>query len=324
VGPWATLSGLVVSRPAEHLRIPPELEGERLDRALAQLAPELSRSTIQRLMDEGRVTLDGRPCTAKEKARVGSDVWVDPGPPPRSSAEPEAIPLDILFEDAHLIVLHKPAGLVVHPAPGHASGTLVNAILHHTEVELGDDPRRPGVVHRLDKDTSGVMVVARTEAAREGLSALFAAHDIEREYEALCLGVPRPTITYDTLIGRHPTDRKRFSSKVKHGKRAVTHVSTLEDMGGAARIRCRLETGRTHQIRVHLADHGHPLLADPVYGREPKDARLRLASAAIGRQALHARVLGFVHPITREPLRFDVAPPADFAAALEVLARGVE
>jgi 23S rRNA pseudouridine1911/1915/1917 synthase len=302
------------------LQIPEALAGERLDRALAQLAPELSRSTIQRLMDEQRVTLDGRPCAPKEKARAGSTIWLDPGPPPRSDALPEDIPLDILFEDEHLIVLHKPAGLVVHPAPGHSGGTLVNALLHHTEIELGDDPRRPGVVHRLDKDTSGVMVVARTDPAREGLSALFAAHDIERAYEALCLGVPRlSSVTYDTLIGRHPSDRKRFSSKVKQGKRAVTHVRTLRVFEGAALVRCTLETGRTHQIRVHMADHGNPLLADPVYGRTPRDPQLTRAGEAVGRQALHARVLGFVHPMTGERLRFEAEPPADFQAALAIL-----
>lgn len=305
------------------LTIPDALAGERLDRAIAQLAPALSRSTIQRLMEELRVTLDGRACTAKEKARAGSTVLVDPGPPPRSDAQPEAMPLDILFEDAHLIVLHKPAGLVVHPAPGHAGGTLVNALLHHTEIELGDDPRRPGVVHRLDKDTSGVMVVARTDAAREGLSALFAAHDIERAYEALCLGVPRlEQVTYDTLIGRHPSDRKRFTSKVKQGKRAVTHVRRVRAFRGAALVRCTLETGRTHQIRVHMADHGHPLLADAVYGRAAREPHLARAADAIGRQALHARVLGFVHPITGERLRFEVEPPSDFQAALAALAEG--
>jgi 23S rRNA pseudouridine1911/1915/1917 synthase len=306
---------------AELLVIPEAMAGERLDRVLAQLAPHLSRSTLQRLMEEGRVTLDGRPCSPKEKARAQSVVQVDVGPPPRSDALPEAIPLDILFEDEHLIVLHKPAGLVVHPAPGHQSGTLVNALLHHTEIELGDDPRRPGVVHRLDKDTSGVMVVARTDAAREGLATLFAAHDIERAYEALCLGVPKQSaITYDTLIGRHPTDRKRFTSKVTRGKRAVTHVARLRDLGGAALVRCTLETGRTHQIRVHMADHGHPLLGDGVYGRVPREPRVKQAAELLGRQALHARVLGFVHPVSGERLRFEVEPPADFAAALALLA----
>ena len=299
--------------------IEPAEVGERLDRVLAARTPGISRAVLQRWMDEGRVTIDDKPVAAKDRARHGAVVRIQPGPAPVSDALPEPIPLDVLYEDAALIVLHKPAGLVVHPAAGHHSGTLVNALLHYTEVERGDDPRRPGVVHRLDKDTSGVMVVARTDAARDGLTAQFAAHDIEREYQALCLGIPPPTLTFETLIGRHPTDRKRFSSKLKVGKRAVTHLRRERELYGAALVRCRLETGRTHQIRVHMADHGFPLLGDPVYGRTPKDARLRAASEQLARQALHARVLGFVHPITGQKLRFEVEPPADFAAALAAL-----
>lgn len=314
---------MVAPLPAIEILIEATEAGERLDRVLAGRALGHSRAVLQRWMEEGRVTIDARPVSAKDKARAGLTVRIEPGPPPVSDALPEAIPLDVLYEDDALIVLHKPAGLVVHPAAGHASGTLVNALLHHTEVERGDDPRRPGVVHRLDKDTSGVMVVARTDAAREGLTAQFAAHDIEREYEALCIGVPPPKVSYETLIGRHPTDRKRFSSKVRAGKRAVTHVTLVRALHGAALVRCRLETGRTHQIRVHMADHGHPLLADPVYGKPPRDARLRAASELLNRQALHARVLGFVHPITRQTLRFEVEPPADFRAALALLDEGI-
>jgi len=295
--------------------------GERLDRVLAARLEGVSRAVLQRWMDEGRVTVAGQPVAAKDKARLAAVLNIEPGPPPISDALPEAIPLDVLHEDPYLIVLHKPAGLVVHPAAGHESGTLVNALLHYTEVERGDDPRRPGVVHRLDKDTSGVMVVARTDAAREGLTAQFARHDIEREYEAICLGSPPPAVTFDTLIGRHPTDRKRFSSKVRAGKRAVTHVRRVRELHGSALVRCRLETGRTHQIRVHMADHGFPLLGDPAYAKPPKDERLRLAASELARQALHARVLGFVHPITGERLRFEVEPPADFARALARLER---
>jgi 23S rRNA pseudouridine1911/1915/1917 synthase len=314
-----------VSGPLE-LIIAPAEAGERLDRVLAARALGHSRAVLQRWMEEGRITVDGRAVSAKDKARAGQTVRIEPGPPPVSDALPEAIPLEILYEDDALIVLHKPAGLVVHPAAGHQSGTLVNALLHHAqqrelELERGDDPRRPGVVHRLDKDTSGVMVIARTDAAREGLTKQFAAHDIEREYEALCLGVPPAQVTYETLIGRHPTDRKRFSTKVRVGKRAVTHVRLLEAFDGAARVRCTLETGRTHQIRVHMADHGHPLLGDPVYGRTPKDARAKAAGEALGRQALHARLLGFVHPISGERMRFEHAPPEDVARALAQLGR---
>jgi 23S rRNA pseudouridine1911/1915/1917 synthase len=295
--------------------------GQRLDRVLAQRHPEISRSTFQRWIEEGRVTYAGRAVAAKDKALAGQALLVAPAPPPVSDALPEAIPLDVLFEDEHLIVLHKPAGLVVHPAAGHASGTLVNALLHHTEVELGADPRRPGVVHRLDKDTSGVMVVTRTEQAREALAAQFARHAIERVYEAICLGQPPARQTFDTLIGRHPTDRKRFSSKVRQGKRAVTHIERLRLLQGAALVACRLETGRTHQIRVHMADHGFPLLGDPVYGKPARDALLREVGEQLGRQALHARVLGFVHPVTQLALRFDVPPPADFQRALARLSQ---
>jgi 23S rRNA pseudouridine1911/1915/1917 synthase len=293
-----------------------EEAGERLDRVLAARALGFSRAALQRWMDEGRVTIAARPVQAKERAKAGALVRIEPGPPPPSDALPEAIPLSVLHEDAHLIVLHKPAGLVVHPAAGHASGTLVNALLHYTDVERGADPRRPGVVHRLDKDTSGVMVVARTDAAREGLTAQFSSHTIDREYEAICVGAPPLAATYDTFIGRHPSDRKRFSSKVRSGKRAITHVRRLRELHGSALVRCRLETGRTHQIRVHMADHGFPLLGDPAYGGTPKDPLLRAAASELGRQALHARVLGFVHPITGERLRFEAEPPADFAHAL--------
>jgi len=324
------VSELPATRPAEaalgteplEITIEASEAGERLDKVLAGRDLGFSRATLQRWIEEGRVTHAGRPISAKDKARAGLLVRIEPAPPPPSDALPEDIPLSILYEDAFLIVLHKPAGLVVHPAPGHASGTLVNALLHHTEVELGADPRRPGVVHRLDKDTSGVMVVARTDAAREGLSALFAAHDIERVYEAICLGKPPPTITFDTWIGRHPVDRKRFSSQVRRGKRAVTHVERMRELGTASLVRCRLETGRTHQIRVHMADHGFPLLGDVLYGRVPKEPKLREASELLGRQALHARVLGFVHPITQEKLRFEVEPPDDFQRALALIDGG--
>ena len=280
--------------PPIELTITPAEAGERLDKVLSARAElPFSRATLQRWMEEGRVTIEGKPVHAKDKARAGLFVRVEPAPPPPSEALPEDIPLDVLFEDEHLIVLHKPAGLVVHPAAGHESGTLVNALLHHTEVEAGEDQRRPGVVHRLDKDTSGVMVVTRTEVAREAMSRLFSEHEIERIYEAICVGSPPTQITYHTFIGRHPTERKRFSSKVRAGKRAITHVNNVRDLHGAALIRCQLQTGRTHQIRVHLADHGFPLLGDQVYGKKSRDPRVQAAAETLGRQALHARVLGF-------------------------------
>lgn len=278
-----------------------------------------SRATIQRWIEAGRVEIDGAPASASAKVRAGQRIVVRPAPPPPTDAVPEDLPLTILYEDADLVVVDKAAGMVVHPAAGHARGTLVNAILHHFGALPGMDAERPGIVHRLDALTSGVMVIARSPAARDALVARFAAHDIERAYLAITLGAPPDTITFETRYGRHPKDRKRFSSKVAEGKRAVTHVRTLERLRGAALVRCTLETGRTHQIRVHLSDHGFPLLGDPVYGNKSKDPIVRAAGDALARQALHASVLGFEHPITKAPLRFERAPPDDFRRALDAL-----
>lgn len=257
--------------------------------------------------------------TPSTRPKAGQRVRVRPAPSAPSSVAPEAIPLSVLYADADLVVVDKPAGMVVHPAPGHSGGTLVNALLHHFGALPGEDPARPGIVHRLDAHTSGVMVVARSAPAREALLEAFAKHAIERSYLAIAVGHPPDAMTYETLHGRHPRDRKRFSSKVLRGKRAVTRVEVLERLHGAALVRCTLETGRTHQIRVHLSDHGTPLLGDPVYGKRSKERRLRAAADALGRQALHAAVLGFAHPITAAPLRFETPPPADFRDALEAL-----
>jgi len=264
--------------------------------------------------------MDGCPVHKDTRAVIGALVRVEPLPPPPSRASPEDIPLDLLYEDPHLLVVNKPAGLVVHPAPGHEGGTLVNALLHHTGDTLpGGDPMRPGIVHRLDKDTSGVMVVARSEQARDALSKLFAAHDVERVYEAICLGRIGGPSRHDQPIGRHPVDRKRFSTRARQGKHAVTHVKPIENLQGATRVECRLETGRTHQIRVHLCDDGHPLLGDPVYGRNSRDPALRAAADALGRQALHARMLGFTHPVDGRPLVFESDTPQDFQRARDAL-----
>lgn len=257
--------------------------------------------------------------SAKRRVQVGQRIVVRPAPPPPTDAIPQDLPLDVLFEDEHILVVDKAAGMVVHPAPGHPDGTLVNAVLHHFGALPGEDAARPGIVHRLDAWTSGVMVVARTPEARDGLVGLFQEHRIERAYLAIACGkVPR-SVTYETLHGRHPTARKKFSSRVKRGKRAMTHVERVEGLRGATLVRCTLETGRTHQIRVHLADAGHPLLGDPLYGGRRKDARLREAADALGRQALHAAVLGFVHPVTKRAVRWEAPLPADFQEALGAL-----
>ncbi len=293
--------------------------GKRIDRILALRCPQFSRSALQRWIEQGRVEQAGEVVSRKTKAQAGAEVSIQPAPPEEMSAEPQAIPLDVLFEDEHLLVLDKPAGLVVHPAPGHPDGTLVNALLHHAVVRGGSDPMRPGIVHRLDKDTSGVMVVAKTPAAHERLVEMFQAHRLERAYLAIVRGRPPSKITYDTFHGRHPSNRKKFSSVGERGRRAVTHLETVELLHGSALVRCRLETGRTHQIRVHLADHGHPVLGDPLYGKSIGDPVLRRVGQELGRQALHATLLAFDHPITDEPVRFETKPPDDFAKALLAL-----
>jgi len=293
--------------------------GHRIDRVLAKRCPEFSRSALQRWIEQGRIEQAGEVVSRKTKALAGAEVTIEPAPPEPLSAEPQAIPLEVLYEDEHLLVVHKPAGLVVHPAPGHPDGTLVNAILHHAEVQGGGDPVRPGIVHRLDKDTSGVMVVAKSPAAHERLVEMFQSHDLERAYLAIVLGRAPLTATYDTFHARHPGHRKKFTSKGDRGRRAVTRLEMIEPLHGVSLVRCRLETGRTHQIRVHLAEHGHPVLGDPLYGKSIGDPELRRMSTELGRQALHATLLAFAHPITGEPMRFETDPPEDFQQALASL-----
>ncbi len=293
--------------------------GERIDRVLARRCPEYSRSALQRWIEQGRIEQAGEVVSRKTKAEAGAEVTIHPAPPEAMSAEPQEIPLTVLFEDEHLVLLDKAAGLVVHPAPGHPDGTLVNALLHHAAVQGGSDPLRPGIVHRLDKDTSGVMVVAKTARAHERLVEMFQEHALERAYLAIVLGRPPRSVTYDTFHGRHPANRKKFTSRGDRGRRAITHLESLEFLHGSALVRCRLETGRTHQIRVHLAEHGHPVLGDPLYGKSVGDPELRGVSAELGRQALHAALLAFAHPITGEPLRFETEPPEDFQRALRAL-----
>jgi 23S rRNA pseudouridine1911/1915/1917 synthase len=303
--------------------------GGRIDKVLADLAPDLSRSRIQALISEGRVSRDGAPLSdASARAQPG-DYRLEIPPPVAAEPKPEAIALTVLFEDAHLIVVEKPPGMAVHPAPGSETGTLVNALLAHCGDSLSGigGVARPGIVHRIDKDTSGVVVVAKTDAAHQGLSALFAAHDIERVYVALTRGAPRARSgTVEAALARSTHDRKKIAIVRSGGRHAVTHY-TVEAIYGpearplAARLACRLETGRTHQIRVHLASLGCPCLGDPTYGSGPPAEKVRAAmvEAGLQRQALHAAVLGFRHPITGQDLRFESPLPPDMATLQRLL-----
>lgn len=299
-------------------------EGDaRLDKALAERLPELSRARLQALIGEGRVLLDGRPVSSGARPAVSGRYVVEVPPPVAAEPQPEAIPFTVLYEDADLIVIDKPAGMAVHPAPGSETGTLVNALLHHCAGRLSGigGVARPGIVHRLDKDTSGVMVVAKNDRAHAGLAGLFATRDLERSYIAFVRGAPSPPKgAIETRIGRSPNDRKKMAVLKSGGREAVTayHVERTygaHDKPLAARIRCRLQTGRTHQIRVHLAFKGCPCLGDPVYGSGRPAAPVQMAIEAVGlkRQALHAAVLGFVHPVTGETLRFETPLPRDMS-----------
>lgn len=308
-----------------------EAEG-RLDRALADRLPALSRARLQALMAEGAVTRDGA-IMRDPSARAAPGTYRILSPAPRPpKPEGEDLALKVLFEDEHLIVIDKPAGMSAHPAPGSESGTLVNALIHHCGASLSGigGVARPGIVHRLDKNTSGVMAAAKTDAAHRGLSALFAAHDLDRVYIALTRGAPREAAgTLTTRIGRSTADRKKMAVLRAGGREAITHYRLERAYGGAdrplaARVACRLETGRTHQIRVHLAHLGAPCLGDPTYGSGPPAPAVRaaLAEAGMSRQALHAAILAFRHPITGERLNFETAPPGDMMglqAALERL-----
>ena len=293
----------------------------RLDSFLAGEVPEVSRSQLSRQIGQGAVTVNDGVFPPSRKLRAGDVVVWTPPPVAVTELSAEDIPLKVVHEDRWLVVIDKPAGLVVHPAPGHEAGTLVNALLAHCDDLRGiGGELRPGIVHRIDKDTSGLLVVAKDDQTMKALGAAFKAHDIERVYEALVVGKPpAESGRIDTLHGRDPRDRKKFSIRVKEGRRAVTDWRVVERFTGAARMEAVLETGRTHQVRVHLAALGCPLLADRTYGKPPRDPALRAIAEALGRQALHARTLGFVHPATGKTLSFRSEPPEDFRRALAAL-----
>jgi 23S rRNA pseudouridine1911/1915/1917 synthase len=297
----------------------------RLDKALAE-ATGLSRARVQGLIEEGRVDVAGKTATSgSSKVAEGTPFRIIIAAAMPAQALPEDIPLTIAYEDAHLIVVDKPAGMVVHPAVGNITGTLVNALLHHCRGQLSgiNGVARPGIVHRIDKDTSGLIVVAKTDAAHEGLAVQFAAHTVHRRYLAVCAGHPSPSEgTVNARIGRSDADRKKMTvlpNNSSRGKSAVTHYKVIERLDHAALIECRLETGRTHQVRVHCASIGHPLLGDPAYGRTPKQLRPLLERLGFARQALHAAELGFAHPATGEIVQFRSNLPQDMAELIDQL-----
>lgn len=323
----------------------------RLDKALSRDVPadeNLSRTRLSRLIEEGAVSVDGvAVCDPKYKVPEGAAVVISVAEAEDSHIGPENIPLEIVFEDPDLIVINKPAGMVVHPAPGSPNGTLVNALLHH----CGDDlsgvggVKRPGIVHRIDKETSGLLVVAKSDAAHHGLAAQFEAHSVERYYRAICYGVPDANdprlrgvkgVSFEpgnimrltTQLARHKTDRQRQAVLFHGGRHAVTRARVVEMFGapaGLALIECWLETGRTHQIRVHMAHAGHGLVGDPVYGGKRKLAAKAFSPSAaeavraFPRQALHAAILGFEHPVTGENLRFEAELPEDMQNLIDTL-----
>jgi 23S rRNA pseudouridine1911/1915/1917 synthase len=305
-----------------------EYAGARLDVYLADRLEDASRSYVKKLIKDGRVTVNGEPCTKPSRPMTGGEeVAAELPPPPTTALEPEDIPLDILYQDEHIVVVNKPSGMAVHPGTGVYSGTLVHALLFHCGdfARPGEDPVRPGIVHRLDMYTSGVLVVAKTEPAFRHLSAQAREHRFNRRYLALVRGeFQEETGRIDAAVGRSLSDPTRMSVTGIRGREAVTNFRVLERFGVASLLSVKLETGRTHQIRVHLRFTGHPVLGDPVYGdtefsRWPVAHKVRATLERLQGQALHAELLGIEHPASGEYMEFSAPPPPDFQAALEVL-----
>ena len=301
--------------------VAPDEEGLRLDLFLAGKKPGLSRAQIQRAVSEGRVLVNDRPIKAGRRVKAADAVVIFIPEAKPSGVMPEAIPLTILYEDSSLLVVDKPAGMVVHPAAGHTGGTLVNALLHHCRDLSGiGGVLRPGIVHRLDKGTSGLLVAAKSDAAHWGLAEQFKRHEVKKIYLALVYGNPQTDGgRIEAAVGRHPADRKKMSTVSRRGRDAVSIWRVRERLGPAALLEVAIETGRTHQIRVHLTDLGHPVVGDRVYGgagrvRSVEDAAIRAKMKGLDRQALHAWRLSFSHPVTGEALSFSSSPPEDIAS----------
>ena len=297
------------------MRLELDQTGERLDAAIARLVPELSRSQAQRLLEEGLVTFEGKPLKKSEKSRV--DMILDITLPEAAETDLQAqdIPLDIRYEDSDVIVINKPKGLVVHPAPGHPDGTVVNALLHHCGDSLSGigGEKRPGIVHRIDKDTSGLLIAAKNDFAHAHLSAQLKDHSLAMTYECIvCGNLKEDSGTIDAPIGRHPTDRKKMAVTEKNSRNAVTHWEVIARYRGYTHVRCKLETGRTHQIRVHLAWRNHPIVGDTVYGHKKPELGLDT-------QCLHAAALDFIHPRTGQPVHVECELPEYFKKALSKL-----
>lgn len=310
------ISLLVGGSHTIEVKLEPAHAGWRLDRALAATVPMLSRERLKALIRGGALTSgDAAVRDPSVKVRGGEHFQLKVPEPEPAHNEAQDIPLTIVFEDPHLLVVDKPAGLVVHPAAGNRDGTLVNALLHHCGGSLSGigGVARPGIVHRIDKDTSGLLLVAKTDVAHEGLARQFAAHSIDRRYLAIVSGVPKASHgIVDATLARSATNRKKIAIvEDGRGKRAVTHWKRLDILSDAALVECSLETGRTHQVRVHMASIGHPLLGDPVYGASGRGSRDLLKRLEFQRQALHATSLGFTHPVTKHRLSFSSGMPAD-------------